>query len=366
MAKIVTVYNTWDKKFVLSDMSNIRWLKISEALARLGHQVDIATAEDRSWWRKHSPITMGSNLRRVPVASVRWGDYDIVKTLFHTGFETLELFGGASHPFIISKLGSVVGPKDMDGVYFYGGIREQLYATQKRIEQSSRYVTLLSKPAQRLWTDCFGAKDNLLIVPGGVDRNIPGPGTDPFPTRKKPRCIFAGNVYITQAQPEANQVLIDKLNELGKQLGQQGVGLYLLGSGDVTRLDQKFVTYLGSVSYEKSWNYLQHSDVGVVLAAGNHTHHNESSKIYHYLRAGLPVVSEAGFPNDHVVGDSKLGHVVGSGNLEMMARKIIETIERKWDTERGVGYVLENHTWDQRVQVYDRVIKTFTIEAPHG
>src|SRR5687767_5907895 len=126
MARIVTVYNTWDKKFTLVDMSNIRWLKISEALSRLGHQVDIATAEDRSWWRKRIPISMGPNLRRVALSSVRWNDYDVVKTVFHTGFETLESFGGANHPFIISKLGSVVGPRDLNGVYFYGDIRKQL------------------------------------------------------------------------------------------------------------------------------------------------------------------------------------------------------------------------------------------------
>ncbi len=46
MARIVTIYDTNHKYgFDLVDMSYIRWVKISEALARLGHQVDIATNE---------------------------------------------------------------------------------------------------------------------------------------------------------------------------------------------------------------------------------------------------------------------------------------------------------------------------------
>ena len=38
-------------------MGHIRWLKISEALARLGHQVDIATNEPR-WRDSREPIGM--------------------------------------------------------------------------------------------------------------------------------------------------------------------------------------------------------------------------------------------------------------------------------------------------------------------
>jgi len=55
MAKIVTVYNARHRRFEPADMSYIRWLKVSEALARCGHQVDIATNEP-GWWMRRSPI----------------------------------------------------------------------------------------------------------------------------------------------------------------------------------------------------------------------------------------------------------------------------------------------------------------------
>jgi hypothetical protein len=160
VAKIVTVYDS-DAAFSPVEMGVIRWLKISEALARLGHQVDMAASEHslgKRWWQRVSSVSMGPNLRRIPLSSVDWRDYDVVKTFYHVGFETLERFGGADHPFIISHLGSVVGPEDMEGVYFYGKVREGLYATQERVNQTSRYITLVSKPATELWRTCFGPK----------------------------------------------------------------------------------------------------------------------------------------------------------------------------------------------------------------
>jgi len=357
MAKIVTVYNNWRRRFEPADMSYIRWLKISEALARRGYQVDIATNEPR-WWTRGSPIEMAKNLRRVPLAKVRWNNYDVVKTLFHMGFDTLEAYGGDHHPFIISKLGSVVAPEDREGIYFYGSVRKKLYSIQEKINRVSRYITVLSHPAKDLWRDCFDRKNDVLIVQGGVDSDIPPPARDPYPKQNGVRCLFAGHVYTGASQPEANKVLITKLNKLGKLVAARGGSLYMLGSGDVRGLDKKYVTYLGRSSYKNSWDYFHFADVGIVVSAGIH-HNNESSKIYHYLRAGLPVVSEAGFPNDNVVREARLGFVTENGNLEQMAAKIEHAASEAWDREHAIRYIVNNHTWDKRVEVYDALLKRY-------
>lgn len=357
MARIVTVYENRRAPFRAEDMSYIRWLKISEALARRGHLVDIATGESGSWWtRRRPPVRLSESLRRVSFADVRWADYDVVKTLFHVGFETLEAHGGAGHPFIISKLGSVVASTDRDGVYFFGRMREQLYATQQRIERASTYVTVLSEPARALWAECFGPRHNVLLVRGAADREIPERASDPFPRRGRPRCLFAGNVYGIGSQPEANRVLVDKLNRLGRLLSAAGIDLYVLGPGHVSLLDRRYVAYLPPVPHEQAWSYLHHAHVGIVVAPGPWVHNNESTKIYHYLRAGLPVVSETGFPNDHVVRESGLGFVVDNGNLELMARKIGEAVETQWDRAAAIRYILANHTWDERAAVYDALL----------
>lgn len=356
MARIVTVYSAQRQSVRLIDMAFIRWWKISAGLARLGHEVDIATNEWRWLWRK-TPEFLALNLRKVPLTGVRWGDYDVVKTLFHKGFDTLCRQGGGNHPFIISKLGSVVGPEDMAGILFYGPVRRRLFETQRAVARTSTYVTLLSAAAQQLWQDCFGASDNVLLVPGAADASIPPPGHDPYPDRECCRCIFSGNIYTRNVQPEANAVLVHKLNRLGRLLRARGIRLYLLGPGDVRRLDREAVTYLGVCDYNKSWNYLHYAQVGLVVTGGGMMHNNESTKIYHYLRAGLPVVSEAGFPNDAVVHESGLGFVVANGDTGLLADKVLEAATRDWDRETAVNFILQHHTWDARVAVYDRLIR---------
>ena len=86
-------------------------------------------------------------------------------------------------------------------------------------------------------------------------------------------------------------------------------------------------------------------------------HNNESTKIYHYIRAGLPVVSESGFPNDDVVRESKLGFVTENGNMELMAQNIIKAATTDWNKDYAKEYIIKNHTWDKRVEVYDKLLK---------
>src|SRR5688572_538334 len=109
MSRIVTVYSPRLLSTATVEMGFIRWHSMSAALARLGHSVDIASAELRYRWRLRAP-SPEPGLRIVPIQRVRWKDYDAVKLLFHAGFETLQRYGGDRHPFIIAKLGTVVGP----------------------------------------------------------------------------------------------------------------------------------------------------------------------------------------------------------------------------------------------------------------
>lgn len=354
MARIVTVYERTRKPFVSVDMSFIRWHKISEALSRLGHEVDIAANVPRL--RGRLPMRLGPNLRRVPLTRVRWGRYDVVKTLFNLGYETLERHGGSGHDFIIAKLGSVVGDRDMEGVYFYGDERRTLFETQQRIAERARYVTLLTEESRALWRACHGARERELLVPGGVDAILPAPGPSPYPAGEQV-CVFAGNIYHPEYQPEAHQHLVTRLNDLGRHLAARGVRLHFLGKGDTSRLDPRFITGHGAVPYDRSWDYLRHARTGVVIALGDEPNQNESSKIYHYLRVGLPTVCEAGFPNQGLVLEAQLGRIARNGDMEGMAAAVVECQERAWDREAAIRLMLERHTWDVRARIYDGVIR---------
>lgn len=363
MARIATVFSTDRRAPRMFDMSFIRWFKISEALGRLGHRVDIATGELK-WWIRRSPVPHAENVRRVPLGRVDWSDYDVVKTLFHRGFETLADRGGASHPFVISKLGSVVGPRELPGIHFYGERRRCLYDVQERIATRSRYVTLLTEPAVDLWYECFGREtQDVLLVPGATEKDVPEPGSDPYPDHgDAPRCLYAGSFYSLdeqQSQPGAHRSITSKMNRLGRYLSDRGMRLYVLGEGDQRQLDDRWVRYLGSVSYQESWDYLYHADVGTALVPGSFLHNNESTKLYHYLRVGLPVASEAGFPNDDLVRDAGLGFVAENGRMDLLAERAEEAVRRDWDRERAIRFILDHHTWEQRARVYDDLLREY-------
>lgn len=358
MSRIVTVYSGSLRSARQVEMGFIRWYRMSAALAALGHTVDIASAELRR--RVFRTIeTVAPNLRVVPISRVRWNDYDVVKTLFHSGFETLERYGGADHPFIIAKLGSVVGATVMEGVFFYGQQREAMFRIQERIARASRYVTLLSEPAVDLWRSAHGTESKVLVVPGAASAVIPAPRRSPYPPDGRAPVVFAGNFYSRHrgSQPEAHRTLTSKLNRLGAALHEGNARLYVVGTGDRRSLDPRYVTYCGEVPYEQSWDYMYFASAGIVVTAGGRMHNNESTKIYHYLRAGLPVVSEAGFPNDNVIVESGLGHVVENGDLETMARRIDESLHTPWDRDRAVRYILSQHTWEKRAEIYDRLLR---------
>jgi glycosyltransferase involved in cell wall biosynthesis len=347
--RIATVYS--NKRLPLTDMAAIRWAKISEALADRGFQVDIILNTG------NGIVPKGPNLRLVPYALTKWEEYDVIKTLFNTGFENLLRFGGGDHPFIISKLGSVVAHDDnTEGVYFFGKIREELFEIQKIIAEKSRYVTVLTAPSRDLWIETFGQKHNLLLVPGAAEQHIPEPCVNPYSCFPEPIALYAGHIY-DGSQPEINLLWKQRLNRLGGLLRKKGIRLCLLGTGNTKGLDKKSVTYLGAVEYDGIWDYHYFANAAIVLGQGP-VQHNESTKIYYYLRTGLPVVGESSIPNNYLIGDADLGFIANYGDDQQMTEMVEAAIHNKWDREHAMRYILENHTWNTRGSIYEDVIKT--------
>ncbi len=265
--------------FILSDMARIRFIRMAQALARRGHAVDIVLN------RSPEAHTPAPNLREIPFRLVKWNDYQIIKTFFHRGFESLLAEGGGAHPFIISKLGSVVGRHDTEGVHFHGAVRERLFATQKLIAARSKIVTVLTDRSAALWREEHGPAGTLYQVPTGVDAEIPEPGRNPYLRLEisRPVALFAGNLYSRQHQPEVNLLWQERLNQLGHALSRRGISLVAMGTGDTDHLDASAVLHLGSVGVDEFWDWQRFARVGIVLAQGP-VQDNESSKIY-YLPA---------------------------------------------------------------------------------
>jgi glycosyltransferase involved in cell wall biosynthesis len=350
--RIATLYHPGHHQdFPTHHMGWIRWLRISEALARRGFEVDLIVNTTAGRVQK------APNLRFVPYSQFQWQEYDVIKTLFHRGYDALAVTGGDAHPFIISKLGSVVAGHDATdvGIHFVGAEREALYATQRRIATTSKYVTVLTESSKRLWEHEFGHDRPLLIVPTGVDAEIPPPKKNPYEAFSERIVVYVGYLY-DEMQKQVNLRWQHRLNVLGSELRNRNIRLCVIGAGDVEMLDHSAVTYLGIVPNDDIWDYHYFADVGVVLAQGA-VQHNESSKIYYYLRSGLPVVSEAPVPNNALLHESGLGLVVEHDQPRVMADAIEMAIHSRWPRREAVTYMLERHTWDNRARIYETILR---------
>ena len=330
-------------------MSGIRLNHMAEALARRGYDVDLITD------RFDRPIHRTPHLRGVPCRCVRWDSYDVVKTFFHSGMETLISEGGGDHPFILSKLGSVVGSTDSEGVYFFGKVREKLFELQLEVAKRSRAVTLLTNASVALWWKEHGSGKHLFMVPTGVDAVLPGADENPYKIRgiDPPIALFAGNIYRRDTQPEINLLWHERLNRIGRVLSARGIRLVALGDGDADQLDPHAVLHQGEIHSDDYWAWQRHAQVGLVLGQGE-VQHNEGSKIYYYLRTGLPVVCEKTVPNSWLVAQTGAGTLVDYGNDRQFCDAVVEMVRKRPRLDAVPEYMTREHSWDARASLYDR------------
>jgi hypothetical protein len=338
---------------VLGAMNVIRFLRMSEALARRGHRVDLVLKEPSA------DLPVADRIGKVASSRVQWEDYDVVKTCFHSGFAALTAWNGDDHPFILSNLGSVVGATDADGVYFYGTVREDLWTIQQRLAARSRYVSLLTQPNADLYREMHGDAEGLLRVPAGVDAEVPGPSVNPYAALgiTRPVALYAGNIYTRDRQAEMNLFWQERLNALGRALDRRGIQFVVMGLGAIDHLDPACVVHVGVIDFRAFWNWQWHASVGIVLAQGA-VQHNESSKIYYYLRTGLPVACEASVPNAWLVSHTGHGAVVDydADDIVNLAEAATQLARRPPEMNGLIPYMIAEHSWDARAAVYASVL----------
>ena len=357
--RIACVYRREDaSRLVVASMNHIRFFRMAEALASRGHDVDIVLN------RRSVATRVSARLREIPFRLVDWSRYDVIKTFFHSGFDALLAEGGSTHPFIVSKLGSVVGSRQTPGVHFFGAVRARLFETQERIAATSRLVTILTRQSADLWRATHGSATPLLQVPTGVDASIPAPGGDPYRAIgiREPVVLYAGNLYSRDQQPDVNALWQDRLTRLGFALRHRGLRFVVMGPGDTDRLDPRAVTHVGAVDHAGFWDWQRYARVGVVLAQGP-VQDNESSKIYYYLRTALPVVCERPVPNACLVRETGHGALVEYDDVPALADAAAALVVASPAPDGLVERVVRRHSWDARAALYDAVLESTSRRA---
>ena len=344
----VAAANSWLGPPIEANMSQIRPLRIGEALARWGHHVDLVLD------RHAEPRDLAPRLREIHSRQARWDHYDVVKTHYVGGFETLVAAGGEAHPFIVSRLVNVVGADGDPGLNVAGRTRDEFLATQIRVAERARVIVVTSHGNARAWRGRHGHQHPVWTIPTGVDHELPPAGPSPYLALglDAPIALFAGHLRTRNQQPEVNQRWQERLNRLGRALGQLGIRLVAMGSGVTDLLDPGAVLHVGPVAHAASWDWLRHAQVGVVLAEGP-ADNNEKSRIYYYLRMGLPTVCERPVENHSLLEETGHGIVVAYGDVAAMADAVAELVARPPRTPGLADFMVAHHSWDVRAGAYD-------------
>ncbi len=120
-------------------------------------------------------------------------------------------------------------------------------------------------------------------------------------------------------------------------------------------LDPAAVTHVGRIAANDYWDWQYHAQVGIVLAQGP-VQDNESSKIYYYLRTGLPTVCEESIPNKSLIEETGCGAIVPYGDIEAMAEAAAQVVAIPRSQNEVAEYMVREHSWDARAALYDQVL----------
>ncbi len=272
------------------------------------------------------------------------GQYDLVKTCYHF---SIKLIRGYSGP-VVSRIVRVVDEQwpDRDRAF-----REELLQCQELIAQRARVVALNNPENRERWRGRYGAETRVVLVPTGCPATIPEPGANPYPGPSK-KILFLGSL--------AADHMVKMINDAAVRLRNRAE-IHLVGRNKASMYgsDQQNSTASGIFDHgerpiDQIWDYIRNADLGLALATGPHPFDNDVSKIFDYLRGGLPVLSEEPILNNGLIHKTGLGKTFKHNDIEDLVSKALELLENPPLEKRGAAmrFMAQEHSWDRRVRTY--------------
>lgn len=314
----------------------VRLRAVSSGLLRYGLDVEIlAPVREKSVKLGAVPVYPLSVLREA-------GRYDVVKTCYHF---SIRLIGDYRGP-VVSRIVRVVDERlpERDGRQ-----RKELLECQELIFRRASRLVLNNRENEKRWHSFYGAYPPVTLLPTGCSREIPPVRSNPFGS--------AGNVMLFLGSIAAPR-MVRLLNEAARRLrgrckvhvvGANKTKLY--GGGDQDLLSPEIVQH-GEIPEGETWDFVRCAHIGLALAAGPDAFDNDLSKIYSYLRGGLPVLSEEHVANNGLVLESGFGTVFRYDDPESLVSKAVELLERPPIHKRRstMEWMALEHSWERRVE----------------
>jgi hypothetical protein len=270
------------------------------------------------------------------------GRYDVVKTCYHFSIRLLGKYGGPVVSRIVRVVDDRLPERDL-------GQRDELLRCQDIISRRAGALVMNNRENEDRWRALYGPHLPVTLIPSGCPVQIPPPRSNPFAPGEK-AMLFLGSVAaprMVRLMNEASRLLRGRCSL--HLVGVNKAKLYGGGANDLLSPD---IVEHGEMAEERTWDFIRSAHVGLALAAGPETFDNDLSKIYGYLRGGLPVLSEEGVLNNWMVLKSGLGRIFGYGAPEDLAAQAFELLEHPpvYNRKATMEWMAREHSWDNRVE----------------
>ncbi len=340
MNTIALVYSK-DASRRRAGMDLIRWTEMGRQLALSGWGVHLVT--DRT-----GGVVDLLGLPVVDAATASWDQYDAIKVCYQHSIDLVP-----PHPCIIARMCRVA---DEERPARDGSRRVEMLRQQQRIHEIAHYVALNDWENVRRWRSAYGDKQRALIVPTGCPESIPKPMVNPY-ERGRRVVLFCGSLTAPRFV-SALRAIAESLRSALPEVDVHFVGrnrLHVYGASG-QELDPDLITLHPPVEVGASWQYILHADVGLALAPSHDAFESELAKIYYYLRAGLPVVTESSVLNRSLVAETGHGSIATYDDIPDLTDKIIGALKLAPQSPDVMHYMATTHSWRQRAAVYTEAL----------
>lgn len=341
MRRIALAYSTNPARGI-QGMDMIRWVAMGHRFRRLGYKVKLVTDRRRGMDR----------LDRLHLASTKrtdWTEFDAVKVCYQASIDIVE-----PHPHLIVRMCRVVDeefPRRDDHR------RDEMLRQQQRISELAAIVAFNDDENAARWRRRYGSPNKILIVPTGCPEELPAVGDSPFPNDRR-IVLFTGSLTSHRFPGVLNALARRLRSERGDVevhfVGKNSLQHY---AGESEPLDPAVVHIHDAVSEDETWRFVLNAHAGIALAPSEHAFESELSKIYYYLRGGLPVVTESSVPNRTVAEDLGLGAVAKYGDLDDLVGKTLVALSMTPRQPAIMQHMADRHSWRARARIYDEALQ---------
>lgn len=288
-------------------------------------------------------------------------DFDLIHAHFigHSGYIGTKLKELYKKPLILTGHGG-----DVYQLPFIN--KKWLEIIKNNLKSADRIITVSYRNRDVLINKLGVNQKKISYIPNGFDpkkfKTI-----DMIESRKKLDLPIKKKIILSVGsllEVKGHKYLIEAMKEI-KEL-REDVLCIIVGYGSTEKLSESIKTF-GLDEYIKLVGGKVHSEIPLWINASDlfvlpSIYEGNPTVIPEALGCGKPIVATdvGGIPE--VIKNNEVGYLVEPRSPKMLSEKIVEALEKEWNTKMIVRYAIQNYSWEKIsadvLEVYDNVFSS--------